>query len=64
MKNNIDLIGFSAIIFLTFGITYLDFDNLNFKNNYKAYAQLIIGILLLIQTKNYIYRTEIVFYSQ
>jgi hypothetical protein len=50
MKKNIDLVGFSAIIFLTFGITYLDFDNLNFKDNYKAYVQLIIGILLFILT--------------
>ncbi|EPR72035.1 hypothetical protein ADIWIN_2874 [Winogradskyella psychrotolerans RS-3] len=46
MKNSLGFFGFIAIIFLTFGITYLDFDNLNFGYNYKAYAMLIIGILL------------------
>ncbi|WP_179338221.1 hypothetical protein [Winogradskyella ludwigii] len=48
MKNNLGLVGFIAVIFLTFGITYLDFDNLNFGDNYKAYAMLIIGIILFI----------------
>ncbi|MBU2928531.1 hypothetical protein [Winogradskyella psychrotolerans] len=46
MKNNLGFVGFIAIIFLTFGITYLDFDNLNFEDNYKAYVMLIVGILL------------------
>lgn len=46
MKNNLGFVGFIAIIFLTFGITYLDFENLNFGDNSKAYVMLIVGILL------------------
>lgn len=47
MKNKLGILQLSAILFLTFGITYIDFENLGFENNYKAYAQLGIGILLL-----------------
>ena len=39
---------FIAILFLTFGITYLDFDNLSFEDNVKAYIQIIIGAILII----------------
>lgn len=37
-----------AILFLTFGITYLDFDNPSFQENTKAYIQIIIGAVLII----------------
>ena len=39
---------FVAILFLTFGITYLDFDNLSFEDNIKAYIQIFIGAIMLI----------------
>ncbi|SDI01942.1 hypothetical protein SAMN04489796_106137 [Winogradskyella thalassocola] len=42
MKNSLGLVGFIAILFLTFGITYLDFDNLDFGDNYKAYLKSIL----------------------
>lgn len=35
-----------GILLITFGIVYLDFDNLNFDLNYKAYAALIIGLII------------------
>ncbi|WP_107038595.1 hypothetical protein [Brumimicrobium mesophilum] len=41
-------IDFIAILFLTFGITYLDFDNLTFEDNIKAYIQIIIGAIMMI----------------
>lgn len=39
---------FVAILFLTFGITYLDFDNLTLEDNIKAYIQIFIGAVLMI----------------
>lgn len=42
------IIELSAILLMTFGITYLDFDNLNFQDNYKAYIQLMIGGILIL----------------
>ena len=35
-----------GILFIAFGITYLNFDNLNFDANYKAYISLIIGLII------------------
>ena len=37
-----------GIVLITFGIIYLNFDNLNFDLNYKAYASLIIGLIISI----------------
>lgn len=48
MKSTLGLFRFIAILLMTFGITYLDFENLNFEDNYKAYSMLILGVLLLI----------------
>ncbi len=48
MKKNADIIGFSAIFMITFGITYLDFDNLNFGDNLKPYMFIIIGFIIFI----------------
>jgi hypothetical protein len=39
------VIGTFAILFFTFGITYLDFDNLSFSNNVRPYIMLMLGIL-------------------
>ncbi|MDT0293841.1 hypothetical protein ACFQ3R_10665 [Mesonia ostreae] len=35
-----------AILLITFGIVYLDFDNLDLDVNYKAYAALITGLIV------------------
>lgn len=37
-----------GIVLITFGIVYLDFDNLEFNMNYKAYAALITGFIFSI----------------
>lgn len=47
------LLLFTSILFLTFGITDLDFDNLNFSDNYKAYIFIILGGFLI--ALNFIY---------
>ncbi len=44
----IGLLRLLAILLIAFGITYLNFDNLNFDANYKAYASLIIGLIIAI----------------
>lgn len=36
-----------SLIFLAIGITYLDFDNLSFFKNYKAYILIVLGICTL-----------------
>lgn len=36
-----------AVIFLAIGITYLDFENLSFFRNYKAYILILLGICTL-----------------
>lgn len=43
MKNKSNLF---SVIFMAFGITGLDFENLNFENNYKSYILLIISFIL------------------
>ena len=44
----IGIIKLAGILFLTFGITDLNFENLNLVENYKAYASIIIGIIISI----------------
>ena len=44
----IGLIKLLAILFLTFGITALNFENLNIDVNYKAYASIIVGLIIAI----------------
>jgi hypothetical protein len=56
MKNE-DILSFTATLFLTFGIIDLDFDNLNFADNYKAYILIIIGGILMVF--NAIYRWKL-----
>jgi hypothetical protein len=41
-------IGFLAIVFLTFGITYLNFDDLSFSENIRPYIMLLVGIITLV----------------
>lgn len=41
-------IGFLAVILLTFGITYLNFENLSSSENVKPYLMLAIGIATLV----------------
>ncbi|HIB37533.1 hypothetical protein [Mesonia sp.] len=43
----VKIISLIAIVFLTIGITYLDFENLSFYKNYKAYILIILGICTL-----------------
>ncbi len=38
------IIGFLAVLFFTFGITYLDFNNLNFADNIRPYIMLLLGV--------------------
>ncbi|WP_233357650.1 hypothetical protein [Haloflavibacter putidus] len=46
-------IAFFGILFLAFGITYLDFDNFSVENNYKAYSAVLLGgILCIISLRN------------
>lgn len=42
----IGLIKFAGILLITFGITDLNFENFNLDENYKAYAALLIGIVI------------------
>lgn len=46
MKPN-KTIAYVAIIILTFGITGINFENLHFADNVKAYFFLVIGFLIL-----------------
>ncbi len=41
-------LGFIAVIFFTFGITYLDFENLSSSENVRPYIMLGLGIIILI----------------
>jgi hypothetical protein len=46
VKTKIDkLLGFTLILFLIFGITYLDFDNLSFSNHVRPYLMLVLGMV-------------------
>ncbi len=35
-----------AMLFLTFGITYLDFENPGIKNNIRPYLEILVGLIL------------------
>ncbi len=48
MDNKINLVGFAAIMLLSFGITYLNLEDLSLEENYKAYIQIGLGIILLL----------------
>lgn len=39
---------FLAILLFTFGITYLEFDNLTLTNNIRPYIMLLIGLLVFL----------------
>jgi uncharacterized membrane protein len=41
------ILGFIAVIFLVFGITYLNFDDLSHADNIRPYIMLVLGIVLL-----------------
>lgn len=41
-------LGFVAVILFTFGITYLDFDSLNFSENIRPYILIVLGIITLV----------------
>ncbi|PWH82242.1 hypothetical protein [Brumimicrobium oceani] len=41
-------LSFTATLFLTFGITDLDFSNPVFEDNFAAYILLIIGSILMV----------------
>ena len=47
MKTNIS-IAMITILFFTFGITYLDFENLSFSDNIRPYTLLTLGIIAFI----------------
>ncbi len=44
----IGIIKLAGVLFMTFGITDLNFEDLNFDVNVKAYAAIIIGIIITI----------------
>ncbi|WP_158524879.1 hypothetical protein [Mesonia sp. K7] len=44
----IGLIKLAGILLMTFGITDLNFENLNIDANYKAYASIISGLIIAI----------------
>lgn len=44
----IGLIKLAGILFLTFGITDLNFENLNIDTNLKAYMAILIGLIITI----------------
>lgn len=44
----IKTLDFIAILFLTSGITYLDFDQLSFQDNIKAYIQIVLGSIMMV----------------
>lgn len=48
MQNSERLLGFLAAMFVTFGISDLDFSNLNFEQNQKAYAALGLVVFLFL----------------
>lgn len=50
-KNN-RLIGLMGGIFMTFGITYFDFDNLLIYDNIKPLIMMIIGLITIIYILN------------
>jgi len=37
-----------SVVFFTFGITYLDFENLTNSDNLRPYIMFVLGILLLV----------------
>jgi len=41
-------LGLLAVVFFTFGITYLDFENLTNSDNLRPYIMFVLGILLLV----------------
>jgi hypothetical protein len=44
----IEIIKLAGILFLTFGITDLNLDNLSIDLNYKAYLAILIGLIISI----------------
>jgi len=42
------ILGLLAILFFTFGITYLDFENLTNSDNLRPYIMMGLGAVLLI----------------
>lgn len=48
MSKLLNTLSFLAALFLTFGITSLNFEDLRFDENVKGYAATIIGLILLI----------------
>jgi|GEM_PF-1220444 len=44
-KQFIKTIGLLAVLLLTFGITYLDFEDLSFQNNIRPYLEIGLGII-------------------
>lgn len=44
----VKIISLIAIVFLTIGITYLDFQDLGLYKNYKAYILIFLGISTLV----------------
>jgi hypothetical protein len=38
-------VAFLALLLMTFGITYLDFEDLSLKNNIRPYLEIIFGLI-------------------
>ncbi|HEY9115770.1 MAG TPA: hypothetical protein VIN10_13810 [Bacteroidales bacterium] len=44
----ISTISLLAVLFMTFGITFLDFDNLSIENNVRPYLMLVLGLVSIL----------------
>lgn len=41
----ISSIALIALLLMTFGITYLDFEDLSLKNNIRPYLEILVGLI-------------------
>jgi hypothetical protein len=41
----ISSIALLALLLMTFGITYLDFEDLSLKNNIRPYLEILVGLI-------------------
>ena len=48
MKNKLNLMYIFSAMFMSFGITGLDFENPNFEKNYIPYILLVVSLILFI----------------
>ncbi len=47
-----------GILLITFGIIFLDFENLEIASNSKAYVALILGVIVILPSLFYLDKTK------